>query len=50
MLRGGLEAEQGLQARRATRADGEVKAPARVVDSPAAFNSRVGAVLAALPG
>ena len=38
------------QARRATRADGEVKAPARVVDSPAAFNSMVGAVLAALPG
>ncbi|GLO10798.1 hypothetical protein PPUJ20005_47670 [Pseudomonas putida] len=38
------------QARRATRADGEVKAPVRVVDSPAAFNSMVGAVLAALPG
>jgi hypothetical protein len=38
------------QARRAARADGEVKAPVRVVDSPAAFNSMVGAVLAALPG
>ena len=38
------------QARRATRADGEVNAPARVVDSPATFNSMVGAVLAALPG
>jgi len=38
------------QARRATRADGEANAPARVVDSPATFNSMVGAVLAALPG
>lgn len=39
------------QARRATRADGDVNAaPARVVDSPAAFNSMVDAVLAALPG
>jgi len=37
------------QARRATRADGEANAPARVVDSPATFNSMVGAVLAALP-
>lgn len=38
------------QARRATRADGEVKTTARVVDSPATFNSMVAALLAALPG
>ena len=38
------------QARRATRADGEAKVTARVVDSPATFNGMVTAVLAALPG
>ena len=37
------------QARRATRAEGEAKASARVVDSPVAFNGMVGAVLAVLP-
>ena len=36
------------QARRGTRADEQVKAPARVVDSPATFSSMVSAVLAAL--
>lgn len=38
------------QALRATRANGEVNAPARVVDSPSTFSSMVDAVLAALPG
>ncbi|WP_145192698.1 serine hydrolase [Pseudomonas sp. URMO17WK12:I11] len=37
------------QTRRATRADGEAKTTARMIDSPAAFNGVVSAVLAALP-